>query len=124
MLVGCGGNSAPVHHSGLPQIRLSSPAFVAGARIPARYTCEGADVSMPLHWSGVPAKASSLTLTVIDHDAPGGNFIHWQVQGIPASTTTIDAGQVPPGVTQGVNGFGSKGYRGPCPPRGDPRTTT
>ena len=55
-----------------------------------------------------------------DPDAPGGNFIHWHLTGIPATATSLASGQVPPGVTEGVNGFGSRGYRGPCPPAGDP----
>ncbi|QLJ06521.1 YbhB/YbcL family Raf kinase inhibitor-like protein [Streptomyces sp. NEAU-sy36] len=29
------------------------------------------------------------------------------------------AGQRPPGAEEGRNGFGTDGYRGPCPPRGD-----
>jgi hypothetical protein len=55
-----------------------------------------------------------------DPDAPGGNFIHWRLTGIPASTSAIDVGQTPSGVSEGVNGFGTRGYRGPCPPHGDP----
>ncbi len=104
----------------MPQIKLRSPAFDAGAPIPTRYTCDGADVSIPLRWSGVPAGASGLTLTMRDPDAPGGNFIHWQLTGIPPSTAAINPGQTPHGATEEVNGFGTRGYRGPCPPHGDP----
>ena len=104
----------------MPAIELSSPAFVTGARIPRLYTCGGADISLPLRWSGVPRQATSLALTMRDPNAPGGNFIHWQLAGIAASTSGLSAGHVPPGVTQGVNGFGTRGYRGPCPPHGDP----
>jgi hypothetical protein len=75
---------------------------------------------LPLRWTGVPAQATSLTLTIDDINAPGGQFIHWEMQGIPASVTSLKTGEVPRGVTQGVNGFGTRGYRGPCPPRGDP----
>jgi len=106
--------------SQLAYFHLTSPAFALGARIPVKYTCDGADVSLPLQWSGVSAKATSLELKMIDRDAPGGNFVHWQLSHLPASTTQLSAGQVPAGTIQGVNGFGSKGYRGPCPPRGDP----
>lgn len=116
----CGSAVGRSHPRFLRQIKLGSPAFASGARIPARYTCDGADVSPPLHWTGVPSQATSLTLTVDDINAPGGNFIHWQMTGIPASVGGLSAGHVPPGVTQGINGFGTSGYRGPCPPRGDP----
>lgn len=122
LTAGCGGSSAPnrsqSHH--LAAITLSSSAFAPGARIPARYTCDGADVSLPLHWTGVPAHATGLALTMLDLNASGGTFVHWQLTRIPASRTGLEPGQVPAGVTQGANGFGSTGYRGPCPPRGDP----
>jgi Raf kinase inhibitor-like YbhB/YbcL family protein len=55
-----------------------------------------------------------------DTDAPGGDFIHWRVQGIPATIRALDAGQEPAGASEGRNGFGTSGYRGPCPPHGDP----
>ena len=53
-----------------------------------------------------------------DRDAPGGNFLHWRLSGIPASTAGLHTGLVPTGAVLGANGFGTTGYRGPCPPRG------
>ena len=50
---------------------LTSPAFKSGAAIPARHTCQGADVSPPLAWAGVPPSTKSLVLIVDDPDAPG-----------------------------------------------------
>jgi Raf kinase inhibitor-like YbhB/YbcL family protein len=121
-LAACGSAPAPLgsHPPVLPHIKLGSPAFADGTTIPMRYTCAGADVSIPLRWSGVPSGASSLSLTMQDPDAPGGNFIHWRLTGIPASISALTTGQIPAGVTEGINGFGTKGYRGPCPPRGEP----
>ncbi|MFL5821994.1 MAG: YbhB/YbcL family Raf kinase inhibitor-like protein [Solirubrobacteraceae bacterium] len=118
VLAGCGGggNSAPL----LPRVIVSSPAFVHGTRIPRRFTCDGADISLPVRWSGVPSHTTQLTLVMRDPDAPGGNFIHWQLNRIPASSLGLPAGHLPAGVVQGRNGFGSIGYRGPCPPRGGP----
>lgn len=43
-------------------MKLTSSAFDAGQAIPAKYTCEGEDISPPLQWSGVPAGAKSLAL--------------------------------------------------------------
>ena len=41
---------------------LTSPAFANGQAIPARYTCDGDDVSPPLEWHGVQfAKTSGAT---------------------------------------------------------------
>jgi phosphatidylethanolamine-binding protein (PEBP) family uncharacterized protein len=43
-------------------MKVTSSAFQAGQAIPTKYTCEGADISPPLQWSGVPAGAKSLAL--------------------------------------------------------------
>jgi Raf kinase inhibitor-like YbhB/YbcL family protein len=100
-------------------MRLTSPAFAAGARIPARFTCDGGDESPPLAWSGVPAKARELALSVDDPDAPGGGFTHWTLYGIAPRTSAIAAGRTPSGAAAGRNSFGKTGYGGPCPPKGD-----
>lgn len=114
ILVACGSEST-VETS----ITLTSAAFSNNGAIPARYTCSGADVSTPLKWSGVPSGAQSLALTVIDPDAPGKPFVHWLAFNLPASAAELPEGGSPGGV-QGRNDFGSRGYRGPCPPPGSP----
>src|ERR1043166_4090633 len=95
---------------------LTSSAFTNNGAIPAKYTCDGANLSPPLAISGVPPGAKSLALTVEDPDAPGGTFTHWLVWKIPPATTSIGDGQRP-GVEE-QNGFGKYGYGGPCPPNG------
>lgn len=47
---------------------LTSIAFVHLAAIPAKHARQGADVSPPLAWSGVPAGTRSLALIVDDPD--------------------------------------------------------
>ncbi|HUA06114.1 MAG TPA: YbhB/YbcL family Raf kinase inhibitor-like protein [Solirubrobacteraceae bacterium] len=114
---GCGAVSYSTSTISLPAIRLSSPAFAAGAGIPPRYTCDGADISLPLRWSGVPARANSLELTMVDLSA--GGFTHWSVTGLSPRLTGLSAGQVPPGAIQARNDLGYVGYGGPCPNPGD-----
>ena len=98
-------------------IQLTSSVFAEGEFIPAKYTCTGQNVSPPLAWSGVPSSAKSLSLTVDDSDAPGGHFTHWQVTEIPSTATGIpEGGHVG---LEGDNGFGNKGWGGPCPPSGE-----
>jgi len=98
---------------------LSSPAFAEGAAIPARYTCDGEDVSPEIRWSGAPDATRALALIVLDPDAR--DFVHWLVYDIPgAMDGTLPAAMStssskPP---QGRNGFGKRGYGGPCPPSG------
>ena len=96
---------------------LSSTAFGDGDTIPARFTCSGAGASPPLAWSGVPGDAQELALLVEDPDADG--FRHWTVLAIPPSVTAIAAGKAPAGAVETENGFGDRGWGGPCPPEGD-----
>ena len=104
-------------------MELTSAAFKAGEAIPARYTCDGRNVSPPLQWTGVPPEARSLVLMVDDPDAPSGDWVHWIVYDLPPGMTAL-AEDVPataaPGETgkQGVNDFKKPGYGGPCPPGG------
>lgn len=56
-----------------------------------------------------------------DTDAPFG-FVHWLVYNIPVDTRDLAEGasptKLPPGAAEGINGYGSKGYLGQCPPAG------
>jgi Raf kinase inhibitor-like YbhB/YbcL family protein len=100
------------------QLQLISPAFKEGAAVPEPYTCRGQDVNPPLNILGVPAQAKSLALVVHDPDAVSGDFTHWLVWDMPASTEAIAANSVPVGALQGANGQGNNQYMGPCPPVG------
>lgn len=111
---GDGGGAAVPTGPTLSGFVLSSPAFEAGAAIPAEHTCEGADVAPPVRWSGVPEQAVTLALTVLDLDA--GGFVHWVAWGLDPALEELAAGSVPPGAAQAVNDFGQVGYGGPCPP--------
>lgn len=95
---------------------LESTAFLAGERIPRRFTCDGEDVRPPLAWSDPPAGTRELALLVDDPDAPGGAFLHYAAWGISPELRRLPEGAVAP--AEGRNGFGSVGWRGPCPPRG------
>ncbi len=106
--------------------KLISPAFKYGDRIPSKYTCDDVDVSPPLVWENPPAKTSYFTLLVNDPDAPVGNWIHWNVTFIPGNFRKLEEGvptssQLPSGIKQGKNTWGTVGYRGPCPPGGTHR---
>jgi Raf kinase inhibitor-like YbhB/YbcL family protein len=96
--------------------QITSGAFEEGGTIPARYTCDGRNVSPPLAFAGAPEGAASLALVVDDPDAPVGTFTHWLAWGIDPGAGGLDEGQ--PAPREGRNGFGTTGYAGPCPPRG------
>ncbi len=113
LLAACGSSpSAP------QTLTVRSAAFAPGGAIPRLYTCDGRDISLPLRWSGVPDDATRLSLMMVDRDAPGGNFIHWQLSGMSPRSTELRAGVPPTLGNAGTNSFGTTGYRGPCPPRG------
>ncbi|HUB34665.1 MAG TPA: YbhB/YbcL family Raf kinase inhibitor-like protein [Bryobacteraceae bacterium] len=96
-------------------------AFPEGSWIPPLHSCEGADLSPALEWTGLPAETRSLALVVEDPDAPGGVFAHWLLYDINPKITALPQG-VRTGALGlgGTNDFDTRGYKGPCPPRGGP----
>ena len=124
VLARCAGAGA--NEKGLRMtLRVNSSAFEDSATIPAKYTCNGSDVSPPLEWSNVPERTKSFALICDDPDAPRGTWVHWVLYGLPATTTSLPEGvpkdRVVKGVgLQGKNDFRRVGYGGPCPPPGKP----
>ncbi len=100
-------------------LELTSPAFSAGADIPARHTCDGENVPVPLSWSVVPDETAELALVMDDPDARG--FVHWVVVGIPPTADGLTEAGLPGGAREGRHDFGGVGYSGPCPPSGTHR---
>ncbi len=104
-------------------MRLTSNAFTRGGLIPTRFTCDGANISPPLAWSGAAADTRSFAIVCSDPDAPSTVWYHWAIYDIPADVTSLpehypaDA----PGPPQALNNFRKRGYGGPCPPRGHGR---
>ena len=106
---------------------LASSAFDPNAPMPAKYTCEGTNISPPLAWSGAPASAKSYALIVEDPDAPDPAkptrvVSHWVAYNIPASATSLSENAsnkgMPVGSAQGSNEGNKPIYMGPCPPIG------
>jgi len=107
-------------------IKVSSSAFPDGGMIPAKYTCDGADVSPPLKWDSVPDGTKSIALISDDPDAPMGTWVHWVLFNLPADARELPENvptdeTLPNGAKQGTTDFGRTGYGGPCPPSGTHR---
>lgn len=107
-------------------IAVTSPAFEDGGKIPKKFTCDGEDISPPLHIDGVPSEARSLTVIADDPDAPSGMWVHWVLYDLPPNTTELpenmpDDEEIQNGARHGVTDFKRFGYGGPCPPSGTHR---
>lgn len=107
-------------------MKLESSVFKANSQIPAKYTCDGADISPSLNWDEPPTETQSLALIVDDPDAPRRTFVHWVLYDIPPTVRQLPeqittAKTLPSGGMQGKNDFGKFGYGGPCPPSGTHR---
>lgn len=102
-------------------MKITSSAFQHNQTIPAKYTCDGENISPPLTISEVPEGTQSLLLINDDPDAPAGTWVHWTIWNIDPATAEIAENSVPQGAVEGITSFGSAGYGGPCPPSGEHR---
>ena len=97
-------------------VTLESPGFSSGVALPAKYTCDGANTSPPLRWSGVPEEAAELVLMVLNFQPVNeALFFDWAVAGLDPSLEKIAEGKLPADAIVGKNSFGKQGY-GLCPP--------
>lgn len=98
---------------------LTSTAFADGASIPVDFSCDGANASPPLAWTGTPAATRAFALLMEDPDAPSGTFVHWVLYDLASGSSLPAAVPATTSIaTQGLNSAGRSGYTGPCPPRG------
>jgi Raf kinase inhibitor-like YbhB/YbcL family protein len=100
---------------------LKSTAFEEGTDLPARFTCNGTNVSPPLAWGPGPAGTLSYALVVNDTTF---KFLHSVMVDIPASTLALPENvqkksqpAEPAGSRQVKSYSGTFGYAGPCPPK-------
>ena len=110
-------------------MEIRSGDFEPDSKIPLRHTCDGADLSPRLFWSGVPEGTESFVLIMDDHDASAGIWVHWVLYDLPGGlrelperisrSERLEAGGLQ-GATWGVESFSRIGYCGPCPPPGLP----
>jgi Raf kinase inhibitor-like YbhB/YbcL family protein len=100
---------------------LTSTGFGAGAKIPMRFTCDGADISPQLAWTDPPSGTRSFAIICADPDAPTGIWYHWAVFDLPAGTRDLAENHPRDSISvrQAVNDFGKQRYGGPCPPHGN-----
>lgn len=106
---------------------VTSSAVADGARLPAKHTQLGGDVSPALAWWGAPDSALSFVVVMHDLDAAVGggtdDLLHWMVWNIPAATPSLPEA-VPTGSQRadGSRQISATGpdYRGPAIPATGP----
>jgi Raf kinase inhibitor-like YbhB/YbcL family protein len=111
---------------------LTSPDFKDGEKFPVSYgdirltnnvnTCgpDAKKVSPALAWTGTPARAVTLVLTMLDVDA-GLGAAHFVVFDIPKDVTSLPAGALtadPMGKFVAATNYRMEAYSGPCPGAG------
>lgn len=109
--------AAAVDNATLTELQVTSDAFQNGQPIPTEFTCDGDNDTPTIKWSEPPAGTRAFALVIDDPDAPGGTFRHWGVFDIPASARSVGSQQRVG--TEVNNDKGTKGYTGPCPPKGN-----
>jgi Raf kinase inhibitor-like YbhB/YbcL family protein len=111
----------------VPQLTVSSRDLSDGGEMPLQQVHDsagGGNVSPQLSWSGAPDGTRGYAVTLYDPDAPTvSGFWHWQLTGLPATTTSLSTGAGAAGALDGVlrghNDFGGDEYGGAAPPPGD-----
>jgi Raf kinase inhibitor-like YbhB/YbcL family protein len=117
--------------AGAQDFTISSSAFQdggwlqqknAGADKQRNPNCVGENISPPLAWTNVPAKATTLALLMFDPEGRGGLGVsHWVAYGIPVSVTGFAENEVSKDSPKYVGGHGTfkrSTYQGPCTPPG------
>ncbi|RYY27360.1 MAG: YbhB/YbcL family Raf kinase inhibitor-like protein [Sphingomonadales bacterium] len=106
-------------------LHLASPAFANGARLPERFTADGAGVSPPLFWTDVPEGTVRLALIVEDPDAPSPQpLVHavvWDLApegDLKEGAIQRDGAESADGSDVGRNSFLGEGWLPPDPPTG------
>lgn len=113
------------------QTQDAGPHGVLAKRFEYRgFGCHGENLSPEFHWSGAPAGTRSYVLTIFDRSAvrlSKSGWWHWVLFNIPASVHQLKekagdpaSGLAPAGSREGITDYGTAGYGGPCPPKGDP----
>ncbi|TPG16712.1 YbhB/YbcL family Raf kinase inhibitor-like protein [Sphingomonas koreensis] len=107
-------------------IELMSPAFAHEARLPPRFTADGAGVSPPLVWGNVPEATATIALLVEDADAPApAPLVHAILWDLPPGERRLAEGAIvadgagaADGRDVGRNSFLREGWLPPDPPTG------
>jgi Raf kinase inhibitor-like YbhB/YbcL family protein len=111
----------------VPPFTLESTDVRQGSPIAEAHVHAAGNRSPHLAWRDAPRGTRGFVVTCFDPDAPTpSGFWHWVAVDLPASVTTLatgagkeDGSGLPKGAFHCRNDYGSLGYGGPAPPKGD-----
>jgi len=117
-------NQLHAHHP-TARLNVSSVAFAFNSELPIKYSADGAGISPPIAWSGVPVDTKSIALIVEDADSPTPHpLVHAIVVGLPPDDGSIEEGALSSpehegiGLKTGRNSFFRQAWLPPDPPPG------
>lgn len=117
-LAGCGGSGSGATTARPPSAVALSSTAIQGGKIPARYTCDGADIAPPLTWGAVPSTVKELVLLAIGVTAAHAvKSVEWAVAGIKPQLHGLAAGKLPAEAVLEQASSGKRQYS-ICPPKG------
>jgi Raf kinase inhibitor-like YbhB/YbcL family protein len=102
-------------------LTMTSPSLTEGAMLMTANTCDGANTSPQLAWTGNALGALSYAVVLTDKT---NNLVHWVIYDVPAAATGLPAAVqkvYAPTNVMGAHQTPSyqatvRGYLGPCPP--------
>jgi phosphatidylethanolamine-binding protein (PEBP) family uncharacterized protein len=95
----------------VPNIDISVTSPVRVTPISARYTCHGANVPPPLHWSRIPRGTAELDVFILSTLPVHDKFnVAWAVTGLSPRSSGVTSGRLPAQAIVGRNSAGRDGY--------------
>ena len=87
------------------------PSSAGPPALPALYTCDGKNISLPFEWQGVPPGTAELALFAMSiQPVEGKLFFDWAVAGLSPDLKEIESGKLPKDAVVGRNSSGKTGY--------------
>ncbi len=125
-LSGCGSSDSS-STANSREIAFGSPVLEGRQKIPAKYTCDGKDIALPLEWGSVPNETKELVIFLFGLKLinPGAGQkqvqaklnVQWSVAGLNPGLKELPAGRLPHGALVGSNQRGGRRYS-VCPAKG------
>ena len=117
------GSDALAKTKTIPLMSFRSPTIDRPA-IPARYTCDGKNISPPFEWGAVPAGTKDLALFIVGLTPEPSTksykvSVEWAVAGVNPALHRIAAGRLPSGAFLGRGKSKRESYS-ICPKKGSP----